>query len=319
MADVAEDEIAKALTRLYTQNRQQGHQQKSFSRAEHKKAFEEAEMARLARQVKTPCAVRKICPCSLTGDQERSLMKEFIAEVGGNHPARHTNALEAKPYTLWVQMENGLVYMAAICQVAPIYWPNGAAGETKRQMAKASKGQIRFKEQNDAPMVLADLRQYHARLYPIYPDNKIRPLDYLGIRWKPNHDIRDIAQKPELSWQSDGAFRYLCTNPFDVFIDALPPHIHALLGQVQKVYDGARADGKIGPPVYGCFDFTQPVRGKGWSIPLMPGQGREYFDLPAVRVVSPRPLLRAIPPLTPKNNRIKKVQSLSVFNREKTP
>ena len=303
MADFSKDDISLALTKLYNQNKnqQQSHQQKTFSKEDReqkrKDTFREAETMFLARKVWEPCTVKEIHSLSLNQKQEQLLINEFMDALSGHHPAEHTLALEGKPFTILVQMENGLVYMAAISQIMPIYWPGGVEGEIKRQMAKMSDGLITFKDQNvnNQPTILSDLRQYHAQLYPMHLDKDIRQFDYLGVSWSHKEDITDHTQKPGLHWWPDGVFRYLCNDPWDhLFIESLPPHIHKLLGQVQKVYDQARAERKIGKPIYAHFDPDKPPRGRGWTIPIDPWEKREYFDVPALKIMNPNQPLQII-------------------------
>lgn len=296
MTDFPEKEINQALIQIYQKNKnqQQNHQQKTFSKEEQeqkrKEAFEEAETDFLARKIYEPCNVKEIRHLPLSTKQEQLLIDEFMNSLCADHPAEHTLAMEGNPFTVLVQMENGLVYMAAISQIMPIYWPGGIEGEIKRQMAKLSDGLIAFKDKNvnNHPTVLSDLRQYHVKLYPMHLDKDIRQFDYLGLWWRPTTDITDPTQKPSLLWCPNGAFRYLCNDGIDhIFIESLPPHIHKLLGQVQKVYDQARSEKKIGKPIYARFDPNKPPRGRGWTIPIDPWEKREYFNIPALKIINP--------------------------------
>lgn len=296
MVNISENDLNNALIRLYKKNKdqRQNHQQKTFSKEEQeqkrKKAFEEAETEFLAHKVWEPCNVKEIYPLTLNQKQEQLLIDDFMNSLCADNPAEHTLAMEGKPFTALVQMENGLVYMAVISQIMPIYWPGGVEAEIKRQMAKMSDGLITFKDQNvnNHPTVLSDLRQYHAQLYPMHLDKDIRQFDYLGLWWRPAADITDSTKKPSLLWCPSGAFRYLCNDGIDhLFIESLPPHIHKLLGEIQKVYDQARAEKKIGKPIYARFDPNKPPRGRGWTIPIDPFEKREYFNIPALKIINP--------------------------------
>lgn len=296
MIDMLEDDLNNALIQVYNtnKNQQQNRQQKTYSKEDQekarKRAFDEAETDFLARKIYEPCNVKEIRSFSLPQKQEQLLINEFMNSLCADHPAEHTLAMEGNPFTALIQMENGLVYMAVISQIMPIYWPGGVEAEIKRQMAKMSDGLITFKDKNvnDRPTVLSDLRQYHAQLYPMHLDKDIRQFDYLGLWWQPTTDITNPAQKPSLLWCPSGAFRYLCNDGIDhLFIESLPPHIHQLLGQIQKVYDQARAEKKIGKPIYARFDPNKPPRGKGWTIPLGPFEKREYFNIPALKIINP--------------------------------
>lgn len=294
MTSFSDQDISQALIQIYKENTQNQSQQKKSNPkdddARRKRAYQEAETDFLARKIWEPCNVKEIQPFALNEKQKQLLINSFMEELCSDNPATHTSAMEGNPFAVLVQMENGLVYMAAVNQVMPIHWPSGIEGEIKRQVTKFSNGLITFNDQkpNNIPTILSDLRQYHVQLYPMHLDKDIRQFDYLGVWWKTTTDITDPSKKPGLLWWPSGAFRYLCNDGIDdIFIESLPPHIHKLLGQVQKVYDQARAEKKIGKPIHARFDPNKPPRGRGWTITIFPWEKREYFNIPALKIINP--------------------------------
>lgn len=289
MVDFQEDDVARALAQLYQRNKKQQHKQENDSNKKRaqKNVFKDAERKFLARKIFEPCAVKQIYPFSLTKEQCDFLVPEFLSSSHGYDPREYTMAMECAPFTVLVQMENKLVYMAAISQIMPIHWPGGLAGEIKRKMEKAAGGNLNFKEQKFCPTLLADTCQYYLRLYPMHLNKDICQHDYLGVLWRSTEDITDPKTKTGLIHPLDGqSFEYLLNG---AAAQSLPSHICQLLGQVQKRYDQARAEKKIGEPVYARFDPDKPAH-RGWTIPICPWGKREYFDIPGLRYVhSARP------------------------------
>ena len=295
MAGLEEDDINRILMQIYHQNKRQQKsntksQQKQSDDERRKRAYQNAEIKFLARKVAEPCAVKEICPFTLTKEQEDLIIPEFIGSTYAYQPSDHTMAMEGKPYAVLIQMENDLVYMGVISQVMHIRWPGGLQGEIYRRMEKASDGLLHFKDNTkDArPIILADTRDYCAQLYPMHLDKDICQHDFFGVYWDPKDDITNPKTKTGKHYPAGGgSFQYLTDNIDGLFIDKIPPHILQILGQLQKVYDKAKSENKIGKPIYARLDPDKPVAGRGWTIPIDPWAKREYFDIPAIKYVNP--------------------------------
>ena len=296
MTAFSEEDINRALIQVYDKNKQNQQKKEDFSQKKEsdeerrKRVFREAEARFLSSKVIEPCGIKEIHPFPLTRQQEDFLIPEFIHSTYAYLPSDHTMAMEGNPYTVLVQMENGLVYMVAISQVMHIYWPGGIQGEIYRQMEKESKGLIRFKnnEKDGRPIILADTRDYHAQIYPMHLNKNIQQYDCLGVFWRPSEDIINIS-KPGLSYMlgNESSFQGLKDQFDGVFIDFMPVHIRKMLKTVQTFYDQARAEKKIGKPIYARFDPDKPMAGRGWTITIFPWEKRQYFDIPSVKYVNP--------------------------------
>ncbi len=297
MTELDEDDISRALMQVYRQNQQNqkkadtNSHQKQSDDERRKKAYQNAETKFLARKVAEPCAIKEIRPFALTKEQEDLIIPEFIGSSYAGLPSDHTMAMEGKPYSVLIQMENGLVYMGVISQVMHIHWPGGLQGEIYRKMESLSDGLLHFKgnTKSDRPIVLADTRDYCAQLYPMHLDKDIRQHDFLGVYWDPKDDIATPKTKTTgLYYPAGGeSFQYLTDNIDGLFIDKIPPHILQVLGQLQKVYDKAKSENKIGKPIYTRLDPDKPVAGRGWTIPIDLFAKREYFDIPARKYINP--------------------------------
>ena len=295
MAGLEEDDINRILMQVYHQNKQQQKsdtksQQKQSDDERRKRAYQNAETKFLAQKVAEPCAVKEIRPFTLTKEQEDLIIPEFIGFTYGYLPSDHTMAMEGRPYAVLIQMENNLVYMGVISQVMHIRWPGGLQGEIYRRMEKASDGLLHFKDNTkDArPIILADTRDYCAQLYPMHLDKDIRQYDCLGVYWNPKDDISNSKTKTGKHYPAGGkSFQYLTDNIDGLFIDEIPPHILQVLCQLQKVYDKAKSENKIGKPIYTRLDPNKPVAGRGWTIPIDPWAKREYFDIPGLKIINP--------------------------------
>lgn len=297
MDDFNSDELALALATVYHQNKQkQQHadtnsHQKQSDDERRQKAYQNAETKFLARKVAEPCAVKEIRPFALTKEQEDLIIPEFIGSSYAGLPTDHTMAMEGKPYSVLIQMENGLVYMGVMSQVMHIHWPGGLQGELYRKMEGLCDGLIHFKgnTKSDRPIILADTRDYCAQLYPMHLNKDIRQHDFLGVYWDPKDDITNPKTKTTGLYYpaGGGSFQYLTDSIDGLFIDKIPPHILQVLGQLQKVYDKAKSENKIGKPIYARLDPDKPVAGRGWTIPIDPWAKREYFDIPARKYINP--------------------------------
>lgn len=292
MIDVSENDLNQALIQLYQKNNQENQQKRSSPKDDNdrrKQAYQRAETEFLARKVIEPCSVKEIRPFPITQKQEDILIPEFIRSPHGELPTEHTMAMEGNPYTVLVQMKNGLVYMAAISQVMSIRWPGGIQNEIHRKMEKASDGLITFdsKKQDWRPIIQTDTRQYHIQLYPMHLNKDIQQHDYLGVLWQPTEDITDPKIRPGLAFPAGGeSFQYL--TDFDgICIREVPPHIRQMIKQVQILYDQARSEKKIGKPVYARFDPDKPMAGRGWTMTVFPWEKRQYFDVPSVKYINP--------------------------------
>ena len=295
MTELDEDDINRILIQVYHQNKQEQNKSstdpKQNDDERRKRAYQNAETKFLARKVVESCAVKEIHPFALTKEQENLIIPEFIGSTYAGLPSDHTMAMEGKPYSVLIQMENGLVYMGVMSQVMHIHWPGGVQGELYRKMESLSDGLIHFKgnTKSDRPIILADTRDYCAQLYPMHLDKDIRQHDFLGVYWDPKDDIANPKTKTTGLYYpaGGGSFQYLTDNIDGLFIDKIPPHILHILGQFQKFYDKAKSENKIGKPIYARLDPDKPVAGRGWTIPIDPWAKREYFDIPAVRFVNP--------------------------------
>lgn len=296
MDDFNSDEVALALATIYHQNKQkQQHadtnsHQKQSDEERRKKAYQNAETKFLAQKVAEPCTIKEIRPFALTKEQEDLIIPEFIGSSYAGLPSDHTMAMEGKPYSVLIQMENGLVYMGVISQVMHIHWPGGVQGEIYRKMERLSDGLLHFKGNTKSarPIVLADTRDYCAQLYPMHLDKDIRQHDFLGVYWDPKDDITNPKTKKSLYYPAGGkSFQYLTDNIDGLFIDKIPPHILHILGQLQKVYDKAKSENQIGKPIYARLDPDKPVAGRGWTIPIDLFAKREYFDIPTRKYINP--------------------------------
>lgn len=297
MDDFNSDELALALETVYRQNQQnQQHadtnsHQKQSDDERRKRAYQNAETKFLARKVAEPCGVKEIRPFALTKEQEDLIIPEFIGSSYAGLPTDHTMAMEGKPYSVLIQMQNGLVYMGLMSQVMHIHWPGGLQGEIYRKMERLSDGSIHFKGNTKSahPIILADTRDYCAQLYPMHLDKDIRQHDFLGVYWDPKDDIANPKTKTTGLYYpaGGGSFQYLTDNVDGLFIDKIPPHILHILGQLQKFYDKAKSENKIGKPIYTRLDPDKPVAGRGWTIPIDLFAKREYFDIPARKYINP--------------------------------
>ncbi len=287
------EDISKSLAQIYDRNKKEENTALSTKRVRSKKEIdEEVEEMFLGRLVIQPANIKKISRFPLTEAQEKLIVNDFIGTSHCN-PTNCTMAMEGKPLTLLVQMDNGLAYMAAMTRTMHIQWPGGIRNEVFQKMENLSDDTIKFlgKTSEQKPLVMADTLQYALYLYPFHRDNDIRQSDFVGVQWKPTVDILNYKPKKEEDLVGkhykigQSSFRYLVDPCFLCIID-FPPHMKKIFSEVQKCYDNALAGKTLGKPIYSKFDLDKPPR-QGWTIPFDFGEKRKRIEIPETKAVNP--------------------------------
>ena len=299
MDNFSEPDLMKALFQLCCENEKAGSSRKEKantknSEEQRKEAFEKAERAHLARKISQPAEVWEIKRFLLTEKQEDMLIREFIGS-SHYHSTQCTMAMEGKPLSILVQMDNGLIYMAAMTKTLDVRWPGSVSNETWCQMEKASAGLLQFHEgeKSSKPTILADTTQYNLLLYPLHSDKDIHKDDWLKVGWPPDLDIEHyISPKDGVGcrvfhgFSLDTSFDPLINMDFLAIID-FPPHMKRLFSKIQKYYDRVSHEKTFGKTIFTRFNPNVPPQAHGHTIPIFPGEKHQYFEIPAVRFVNP--------------------------------
>ena len=321
-----DDDLFKSIEKSLKQNISdfQKEQKEKKKQADAERA-KRAEEYFFAIKVAQPAQVKSIFRLKPNPELEEKLIGDFIKYPLAN-PTQYTLAMEGKPFVALVSMDNGIKYRAAMTRLMYIEWPKGSI-----QNPQVMKQKLLGNNPN-RPTIYADKIEYALLLWPLHKGAKVDENDFIDVRWHENDDIVNFQEKEgkdaEDGVHTIGGIRLggtsVCTGSFELlndvygFREKYPRHFHQLFGAVQKSYDFARQQNSLGKAIYTLFDPTKPIRGIGWTIPILPFEQRTYFEIPEVKVVNPNQPLQIIHKKTvPSFRRIKvgaPVQQLERIN-----
>ncbi len=236
----------------------------------------------LIQKIKESSKIKYILPLKNNETQEEELIEDFLIMPHAN-PNRYTVAMEGKPFSMLVVMNNGLRYRATMTRLVNLDW-NEVLNAQKKLEQSPSQGNLELKSQILTNQPIVDLNSFTnaVLLHPLHNMAQTERNDSLDVRWGPDIDI--LTAKPtDIMGTAVGRRSFRGLNTWGGFFIHYPTHMRKLFKSIQNEYEKFRRLGILGHAIYTIFDPTRPPRGT--MRPL--GKSDREFGIRAIQYINP--------------------------------
>lgn len=239
----------------------------------------------LVEKVKEPSKIKYILPLKNSEIEEQNLIEDFLM-IPNAHPNQYTVAMEGRPFSMLVVMNNGLRYRATMTRLVNLDWetiPNN-----QRQL-NIGQGNLTLHLQSFPPHPIVDLDSFSNTLLlrPLHHMAETERMDVLEVRWPPD---TDILTAQHIMGTAIGTRSFVGLNTLGGFFIQYPPHMRRLFKAIQKEYEKYREFGTLGHAIYTVPDPKLPPRGTGQFL----GKKDGAFAIMNIRYINPNQHIKTI-------------------------